>query len=263
MLHWLCFNIQIVVNCFFNLLSVNAKYVLKGVSLCVVLGLCSCHTALYNAAERGDVATVKQEIAKGASALQINEAADVAYQKGNAAVLAELAQAGAAVAPDSMAGKSIVLQADKKGETTTSVGQEPYALRDPDSISPGSVWKPVKWIAPAQDDYCRLRELKWQPNQANCFNREWSDSESDNTESQTYKRLGRTAAVVTDSSTSLLHGGSFNMFHRFKYELAFESPTHGIFCAYDCEKYCNVVQLMGRFWLKDLPVEPEKKPGKK
>ncbi len=41
--------------------------------------------------------------------------------------------------------------------------------------------------------------------------------------------LGRTVAVVTDSYTSLLHGRSFNMFRRFKYELAFESPTHGIF----------------------------------
>lgn len=102
----------------------------------------------------------------------------MAYHKGHAAVLAELVQAGAAVAPDSIAGKFFVLQVDKMGETNTSVGQEPYSLRDPNSISPASTWKPVTWTTPPQDEYCRLRELKWQPDQADSFVRGWSDSDN-------------------------------------------------------------------------------------
>ncbi len=41
------------------------KHVLKGVSLCVMFGLSSCHTTLYNAAKEGDVETVRQELAAG------------------------------------------------------------------------------------------------------------------------------------------------------------------------------------------------------
>lgn len=87
-----------------------------------------------------------------------------------------------------------------------------------------------------------------------CFEHEWSDAESSNQASQSYKRLGRGIAVLTDWSSCTLHGAAFSPGHRgFKYELSFDSPTHGQFRAYDCQKYCNVVQLIGRFWLKDLP----------
>ena len=66
MLYCFCSNAQIVVNIrVFNLSSINMKHVLKGVSLCVMFGLSSCHTTLYNAAKEGDVETVRQELAAG------------------------------------------------------------------------------------------------------------------------------------------------------------------------------------------------------
>jgi len=39
----------------------------------------------------------------------------------------------------------------------------------------------------------------------------------------------------------------------FRYELSSDSSIYGKFRIYDCQKYCNVVQLIGHFWLKAFP----------
>ena len=191
----------------------------------------------------------------------MNEAADIAYAKGHTAVLDELAKAGAAVAPKFMAGKMLVLQTDKMGETDTYEANAPEAIWSPDVISPASYWVPVNWVVPGQDEYCRLIELVWSSGQENKFEKESTDSESTDYYSQSYVRINRNNAVAREMSSTMFHGGWTTAGRRWlKYELVFETPTYGHFYGYDGSKYCNVVQLRGRFWVKDAPAEPEKKP---
>ena len=217
-----------------------------------VLGLSSCQSALYKAAERGDVGALQQALAAGATAKDKNEAADVAYKNGHTAVLDELGKSGVGVALDSMTGKVLVLQTDRMGETNTPECNAPEAMHSPDFISPASYWKSVAWKTPSQDDYCRLRELSWANNRPNKFGYEKTDSEGSESISQSYTRVGRNTAVAFDSSSLTLHGAGSSIGRRwFKYELQFETPTSGKFWAYDGEKYCNVNQLMGHFIVKD------------
>lgn len=220
--------------------------------LCVLVGLSSCHSPLVAAVKRGDIAGVKQEISAGASSFEINRAANAACRQGNSAIIDELVKAGAVVAPENAAGLVFVLQVDKKGETNTPTPQVPDALRDKGSISPAIYWQPVRWTAPTADDGCRLRELKWAANQSNSFEKESSDSDGRYHDSQSYTRLSRDCAVLYDSSSMWLNGGYSTAASRwFKYELDFETPTSGSFYGYDGDKYCNLVQLKGRFWIKN------------
>ena len=230
-----------------------------------VLGLSSCQSALYKAAERGDVGAVQQALAGGATVKDKNEAADVAYKKGHTAVLEELGKSGVGVAHDTMTGKVLVLQTNKMGETNTQECNAPDAMHSPDSISPMSYWKPVSWKSPAQDDYCRLRELSWADNRPNKFEYETREGEGSSYNTQSYTRIGRNTAVACDSSSLMMDGASSSLGRRwFKYELTFETPTTGTFCGYDGEKYCNVNQLMGRFWVKEAaaPAAPAPKASK-
>lgn len=234
------------------------KYLLAS---CAGVVLCSCQSALYSAAERGDVALARQAIAKGTTPLQLNEAADIAYAKGHTAVLDELAKAGAAVAPKFMAGKMLVLQTDKMGETNTSELNAPEALWTPDALSPASYWVPVNWVAPGQDEDCRLRELVWTSGQENKFDIETSDAEHTDEVSRSYVRINRNNAVAYERKSSIYNGALWTAWRGWhKYELVFETPTSGHFYGYECSKLCNVYQLRGRFWVKDAPAEPEKKP---
>lgn len=222
--------------------------------LCVVLGLSSCHSVLVDAAKRGDVAGVKQAIAAGASTFEINRAANATYQTGNAAIIDELVKAGAIVAPENAAGLTFVLQVDKMGETSIPTEQAPADLKDETSISPIVYWQPVRWYAPASDDYCRLRELKWGVGQGNSFNLEKSDSEGSLQIYQSYKRLDRRGVILFDSSGLYLPKG----YRWFKYELDFDTPSSGTFYGYDGQSYCNIMQLKGRFWIKKQSAEQKK-----
>lgn len=214
--------------------------------------LSSCQSALYSAAESGDVALARQAIEAGVTPLQLNEAADVAYALGHTSVLNELVKAGAVVAPESMAGKRLVLQTDMMGETSRNEGPTPQEFWNPDAISPASNWVPVKWEAPSQDDDRRLREFVWASDQENKIHLETSNSESTDTLFQSYVRINRNTAVATESRTSRFHGATFMAWrHSVKYELVFETPTSGYFYGYDAYKCCNIYQLRGRFWVKD------------
>lgn len=70
----------------------------------------SCQSTIMSAAQRGDLATVRQAISAGVSVRNLNKAAAAAYSQGHTAVLAELVKAGAVVAPDSVAYKTIIFK---------------------------------------------------------------------------------------------------------------------------------------------------------
>ena len=238
---------------------ISPKQLIMMLPLCAVLGLNSCQFPLVDAVKRGDIAAVKQEIAVGPSTFQINLAADAAIQNGNPAILEELIKAGAIVAPGNAAGLTFVLQVDKKGETVTPTEQVPAALKDESSISPIACWQPVQWYAPASDDYCRLRELKWGSGQGNSFETETNDSDGRSYDYQSYKRLDRSGAILFDSSALYMRGSSSAIGRRwFKYELDFDTPTSGTFYGYDGQMGCNLIQLKGRFWLKNQPIDQKK-----
>ena len=235
-----------------NKIRISPKQLIMALPLCTVLGLSSCHSVLVDATNRGDVAGVRQAIAAGVSSFEINRAANAACRTGDTAIIAELIKAGAIIVPENAAGLTFVLQVDKMGETTTPTEQAPAALKDEASISPIAYWQPVRWYAPAADDYCRLRELKWGAGQSNSFNAETSDSEGRSLDYQSYRRLDRSGVILFDSSAFYARGSSSAMGRRwFKYELDFETPTSGTFYGYDGQNGCNLMQLKGRFWMKN------------
>ena len=225
--------------------------------------LCSCQSALYTAAERGDVTAVQQAVAE-ASSWSKRRAANVAYEKGHTAVLDALAKAGVGIAPEAMSGKILVLQTDEMGEMSISESSAPAEIYNPDAITSISYWQPVIWKRPAQDDYCRLRELKWAHGQKNKFETETNDSDGCAYTSQSYTRIDADEAIAYEMSSLSFPGGGMAGRHWLKYELKFETPNSGKFWGYDGEKYCNVNQLTGRFWLKEVaaPAVPAKKATK-
>ena len=75
------------------------KHVLKGVSLCVMFGLSSCHTTLYNAAKEGDVETVRQELAAGVPMNKSASKANLIWQIPTALITVPLDVAQAAGVP--------------------------------------------------------------------------------------------------------------------------------------------------------------------
>ena len=231
---------------------------------CVValatLGLSSCQSDLCSAAERGDVNGVRLEF-PGTSARTRAEAADIAYKRGNTAVLDELARHGVGVAPDVMSGKVLVLQADKMGETSTASSQAPELMYTPDALSMGAHWKLVNWTIPGEGDACRVRNMSWARGQQNKFAYQSGSGYT----SQSYTRTGSNTAVACDSSSQMVPGTTTAAMQRwFKYELKFETPTSGKFWGYQGEYNRNVKQLMGRFWVKgtSAQVTTEKKVTK-
>ena len=239
--------------------KIGLKQLIMMLPLCTVLGLNSCQFPLVDAVKRGDIAAVKQEIAVGPSTFQINLAANAAIRNGNSAILEELIKAGAVVAPENAAGLTFVLQVDRMGETTMPTVQAPSDLTDESRISSVSYWQPVRWYAPASNDYCRLRELKWDAGQSNSFEKEINDSEGRSYDYQSYTRIDRNDVVLFDSSAFYARGCSSAMGKRwFKYELNFDTPTSGTFYGFDGQKGCNLMQLHGRFWMKSQPIEQKK-----
>lgn len=174
-------------------------------------------------------------------------------------VVGKSAQPVVVAAPDSVAGKVFVLLVEQVGETSINEVETPKPICSADAFTPSSYWQEVRWQPPAADDYCRLRELKWQPHQPNPFSREWEDDEFINYEWQSYKRVGQREAVLFDSSECTFQGAATTAARRwFKYELHFETPTQGSFRGFDGAKYCNVNQIIGHFWLRDIPSPPQK-----
>ena len=242
-----------------NKRRVSLKQLIMMLPLCTVLGLNSCQFPLVDAVKRGDLEAVKQEIAVGPSTFQINLAADAAIRNGNPAILDELKKAGAIIAPENAAGLTFVLQVDKMGETPTPTEQVPEDLKDESTFTPIAYWQPVRWHAPAADDYCRLRELKWGADQGNSFETETNDSEGRSYASQSYKRTDRSGVILFDSSAFFAVGSWSAMGRRwFKYELDFDTPTSGTFYGFDGQNGCNLMQIKGRFWMKSQPVEQKK-----
>ena len=88
--------------------NLAGRYITVGFSLLTAACLCSCQSALYLAAARGDAKVVQRELAR-ATTEERNQAADIAYRKGHTAVLKEMAKVGVAIAPQNIINKELIL----------------------------------------------------------------------------------------------------------------------------------------------------------
>lgn len=255
----------------------------------------SCRSALYRAAEQGDVELVRQELAAGAlsagepvwaNALWQYPAklvlapvdlmlgicsmglydephlvrwvekfdkspADAAWQRGHMGVLAALAEAGVAVAPESMSGRTLLLQEDWRGGEGYTESAQVLSEVGNENVADCFVryWE-------EDDDWQRRRGMMLK----HCI---WRDAETmgqvlhhvsgkkstaemlETPDALCYRRTGRRSAEVTERVLLPVASGN-------KYELNFETQTSGTYRHLHAEATGMVRQCTGRFWVRNI-----------
>lgn len=288
------------------------------ITVCAAMGLSSCHTALYNAAERGDVETVRRELADGAPINQgsskanlwwqipaalvtvpvdvaqlglsigtlglypvlvwdkkvpsATEAvfqfgkktpAEAAYERGHTAVLDELSKAGAGIAPESVAYKTIFFQ------TYWNRHLDYDSLNDVSMPAPAteeitnylaSHNNVASWIE-SKNEYTistnlNSKLISWGDN--NTVKCQESSEDYAGEHQLIYKRDGLNKAVVMH----ILDGSSFRRIteERTIYSLTFDSPASGSFISIRRDlshENEGETWTSGRFRLVDAPAIPE------
>lgn len=276
--------------------------------------LASCHTPLYNAAERGDLAAVQQEIADGAAlnkgasganmmwqapaylvtfpldiaqvALTIGSMglyptvmerlgcppselllspkvydfgsmspAEIAWEKGHADVLQELAKAGVAMAPASVAGKELILQQEEMASLPSIDMNDLSRVRDKGDMGCiDSYWKQaVSWEKEQDtsslswtDSNEVIKEKKTREKEGGVWLEGWDNMEL------YYKQTGIKRAMVTHAYSALLPGAGYPDVGGQKILLDFQSSTHGRYFMIQVQKPDMMWQSYGKFWLKDV-----------
>lgn len=227
------------------------RFLSVGCAFLVALGLGNCQSELCKVTRSGDVNAVQKVLNSGVSAKDLNKAVEIAYKNGNKAVYDQLVKAGAAVAPDFMAGKVFVSKIDELGETEIQAyfySDLAKQIMDDENFTPEACLPIVQWRRP-DDTWSQLKSLTWKNDQKN----EFRYGNEYVYESQSYKRVGCNRAIVYYVSYCGGEDDASTRWTQFKYELTFETPTQGYFRGYYNSKYCNVRLFEGRFWLKDAP----------
>lgn len=231
------------------------RFLSVGCAFLVALGLGNCQSELCKVTRSGDVNAVQKVLNSGVSAKDLNKAVEIAYKNGNKAVYDQLVKAGAAVAPDFMAGKVFVAQIDELGETEIDCNSDlAEQIMNHENFTPEASLPIVQWRRPNSDDtWSQLTSLTWKNDQKNEFRHESKATDGTVSELQSYKRVGCNRAIVYYSNSYWAHDAWSCMWAEFKYELTFETPTQGYFRGYYNSKYGSVCLFEGRFWLKDAP----------
>lgn len=225
------------------------------VCVMVLLVMGGCRSALLHAAAVGDADAVQREIGAGVSRDAQNAAADIAWRRGNMSVLNALAQAGAAVAPSSVAGQVLLLQEDWYGAEQYTNNARVFSDIGAEHVADCFV---QYWVE--DDDWqehraAYLKHCVWDASGKrgvvvqHPIGRRRGAAKEVPTESLHYLRTGVRSAEVTMRFVQI--GASMLPVRcSSKYELSFESPTSGTYRHLYAENTGLVCQYAGRFWLR-------------
>ena len=236
------------------------------------LALSSCQVPLMTAVEQGDVVAVRKALASGLQPGELNAAASVAYAKGNTVILDELMKSGAIAAPDSVAHKKIEFQ------TTWRWSDEENSYERPDVSTPSlfaqywvnrgvnHVWEKdtSSEISPLRT-LMKPKDIVWEDTNVVKI----TESETDdfygymeNNHQLEYKRSGLNTGFVFYNFRHDRANRSYD--NCYYYLLSFETPTSGTFKCIEREVCYRGTEhwSIGRFWLKDVPLEPKKETKK-
>ncbi len=245
------------------------------------VALSSCQVSLMSAVEQGDVVAVRKAIATGVQPGELNAAASVAYSKGNTAVVDELIKSGAVAAPDSVAHKKIEFQTIWRcsGADYSEGGR-------PDVSTPflfSQYWEKASmrnvWVKNASDEGMEAiiteitkKDIVWgDTNEVTIEETERLGLISEvykiydyaeNRHRLEYKRTGMNTAFLRYDFIHARYSRAYD--YRTYYLLNFETPTSGTFKCVERENMQSLSEdcRIGRFCLKDVPLEPKKETKK-
>lgn len=177
--------------------------------------------------------------------------ADIAWENGHGEVLAVLAEAGVAIAPESMSGRALLLQEEWYGGEGYTESELVLAEVGNENVADcfTRYWD-------EDDDWQRRRGMKLK----HCM---WRDAETmgqvlahvpgkhstaemlETPDVLCYRRTGRRCAEVTER-------GLFPVVAGNKYELKFETQTSGSYRHLHADATGLVRQCTGRFWVRNI-----------
>lgn len=234
------------------------RLVVVGVLLSTTVCICSCQTDLYRAAARGDAAVVRRELPK-ATTEERNQAAEIAYKMGHAAVLDDMAKAGVAIAPRNVLNKELILE-----DTWSDSDCDAHADFMGENISFSQLWPSGQLKMEKVQNVC-ISKLIWNnenPLQYSFIERvplfgTGLPTDCGNSLRQLYKRINCNTAEVFYSRSSSGYCTTQRIF------LKFDSPTTGTYRSMSTvNPVYSVVCSMGRFQIQDSQ-NLRKKPRKK